>query len=147
MGRFEDAVADFSRAVDFGLDNGYVYCNRGIAYLHMKELDQAIADFDRVLAHDPKNIVIYSDRGLAYLGKKDYERALSDFDRALAIDPRFLAAYENRGSTIWKPSSVRCAISTGRKSWAGKGLSCTSTGAVPVLTGATTTVPLPTSAR
>ena len=45
LGRYEEAIADFSRAIELDSDNSQYYCQRGDARLRKNANDEAIADY------------------------------------------------------------------------------------------------------
>jgi tetratricopeptide (TPR) repeat protein len=87
-----------------------IYCDRGWAYLRLKENEHAIADFDRALALKPEYARAYGRRGLAYRFLKDYQRALVDFDRAIELNPQDTWTYERRGRIYRKLGNYWRAI-------------------------------------
>ena len=54
LGRYEDALQDYDRAleIDPNLANGYI--NRGSAYSHLGQYEKAIADYEKGLELDPE---------------------------------------------------------------------------------------------
>lgn len=95
-GLYEDAVKDFSQAIE--KDPGFVeaYYNRGHLLGRLGKPQEAIQDFTKVISLNPRNPYAYTDRGVAYgsLGKTDL--AIQDFTRAIALKPDLAAAYYNR---------------------------------------------------
>jgi len=86
-GRFEEASADFSRAIDLG-DN-IAYYNRGNAYYYSGDYDKAIPDYNRVLQFDSQNAEAYNARGAAHERQGNLEQGLRDREAAGRLDPRF----------------------------------------------------------
>jgi tetratricopeptide (TPR) repeat protein len=73
------------------------YYNRGMAYLHMENLDRAIADFTKAIEFDPRHADAYTGRGQALRGKGALDRAIADHSKAIEIDPQHADAYNDRG--------------------------------------------------
>jgi len=46
-GKYEEAIAEYERIVDTGIENGYVYYNLGNAYFKNEQLGRAILSFER----------------------------------------------------------------------------------------------------
>ena len=101
-GKYDDAIADFDKAIALDPNDAAAYGNRGNAYYSKGEVDRAIADFDKVIALDPNDAIAYDNRGVAYEKKGDKEKAIADFRKALEIAPSFQeakAALERLGVT------------------------------------------------
>lgn len=82
-GEYDEAIADFTKALELEPNNMSAYCNRGLAYLEKGVPDQAIANFTKALELEPNNIFAYRNRGLAYLYKYDPDKAIEDFTKIL----------------------------------------------------------------
>ena len=96
-GRFEQAIAEFSRAIQ--LDPRFVnaYNNRGIAYKRLNQLDRSIADFTKGISIDPKDADLFSNRASVYALQKNYDRAEMDYSEAIRLAPREIKQYYRRG--------------------------------------------------
>ena len=46
-GKYEEAITEYERIIDSGIENGYVYYNLGNAYFNNKQLGRAILSFER----------------------------------------------------------------------------------------------------
>jgi tetratricopeptide (TPR) repeat protein len=77
MGHYDQAVADFTRAV--GAKEAYIWStwDRGRAYSKLGRLDLAVKDFTAVLEQEPKHVWAHRERGLAYLGLGQLDSAPS----------------------------------------------------------------------
>jgi len=105
--RYDDAIRDYSRALDKGTDSSrtsderrslaLTHQYRGRAYQWYKaDHIKAIADFTEALRLDPKMEMVYYRRGQAYSASKQYAKAADDFEAALMRDPGYpnlLCAY------------------------------------------------------
>jgi tetratricopeptide (TPR) repeat protein len=98
-GQHDQAISDFSKAIEIEAKFAEAYLNRGIVYAQAKgQYDQAISDFSKAIEIDPGNADAHVNRGLAYtLSKGQYDQAIADFNRAIGIDPKLPMAYRNRG--------------------------------------------------
>jgi lipoprotein NlpI len=100
-GRFDDAVAHFSAAIQHAPDHPAAYTRRGMALLGMDEHRRAIDDFDRALAigirSDRRRAIIHGSRGFSWKVLGDFERAAADYEQALAIVPQFSAMHQELG--------------------------------------------------
>ena len=98
------------------------YCNRGAAYLDMKQFDNALKDFSTALHLNPSSAPAYDGLGeTAYrLGK--YQESIAYCNRALYLDPRWTDAlyfrgksYEALGKKTLAQKDIGSALSRGYK--------------------------------
>ena len=64
--RYDDALADFNRAIELDPDNAAFIASRGDAYKHTELYDDALADFNRAIELDPDNAAFIASRGEIY---------------------------------------------------------------------------------
>lgn len=85
--RFQDAVADFSRAlkVEPNFVEAYVY--RATAYARLEQYPNAYDDFTVALKLDPGNLSARLRRGLLYFLHGKYAEATTDFEQYLKYRP------------------------------------------------------------
>lgn len=105
LGRSEEAIMDFSRAI--ALDPHYVNAryNRATTYQELGNDELAIADFNFVLKLEPGRIDALNNRGLAFLKTGDLESAIADFSAAIDVEPTFAIAFNNRG-VAWRRKGI-----------------------------------------
>ena len=96
-GEYEDAVAEYTQAIDLDSNIAAAYYNRGVAYTKLGKYAEAIADYDQAITLDPQDAVAYSNRGIAYRNLGKYAEAIADYTQAIALDPQDAVAYYNRG--------------------------------------------------
>jgi tetratricopeptide (TPR) repeat protein len=82
LGKNQDAIADYDRAIGLDSNNALAYSNRGLAKSDLGKKEEAIADYDRTIGLDPNYAFAYNNRGLAkyQLGKK--QDAIADYQKA-----------------------------------------------------------------
>jgi len=97
LGRYEEAIADFGRAIELDADNPQYYCQRGDARLRTNQNDEAIADYTVAIQQSPRLLWGYHGRGQAYLAKGNGEQALADFNQAVRIKPEAFSLRVLRG--------------------------------------------------
>jgi tetratricopeptide (TPR) repeat protein len=95
-GRHDDAIADYSKAIELQRDFTAAYSNRGLAYAKSGRYQNAIPDFDRAIELDPRNAMTYLKRGSAYFDKSNIASAIKDWSIAISIKPDLMRAYYNR---------------------------------------------------
>jgi Flp pilus assembly protein TadD len=95
-GKYDQAIADYNKALEINPMHAEVYNNRGLAYGKKGQYDQAISDFNKALEINPRDAEAYNNRGVAYGSKGQNDEAISDYSKAIEIDPEGLKAYHNR---------------------------------------------------
>lgn len=85
-GRYDEALADFDRAVALEPQNGLALANRGIARVWRGDLDAARRDLDAAAAVAPDQVIIFRARGLLAQNERAMPDAIAAYSRALAID-------------------------------------------------------------
>ena len=55
QGRYDEAIASYTKAIQLNADDAAAYVNRGVAYGRKGLYDRAIGDFEQALFLDPKN--------------------------------------------------------------------------------------------
>ena len=98
MERYEEAIADYERAIESLPDAPDLYLNYGNALTHVERYEDALAAFEIAFFLDQQNAEIYASRGLALASLGNVQAALADYDRALELDPSNLETYVNRGN-------------------------------------------------
>lgn len=97
--QYEQALADFGRAIDLDPNYAGIYYNRGLTHVTLQNYGQALVDFGWAIDLDPNYDQAYYNRGLTYYAIQKYEQALIDYGRALDIAPGDAKIYNNRGIT------------------------------------------------
>ena len=81
------SLDEYNKGLQLAPGDAILLIDRGIVYLHMKDLDRADADFTQAIASDPKNWAGYYNRALVSEQRAQFDRAVRDLDAALAIVP------------------------------------------------------------
>src|SRR5918998_2689264 len=76
LGRYSDAMTDFTKAVQIDPNHAPAYTNRALALRQTNRNDQALADFSRAIQADP-------NYGPAYIGRANLLRTQGNFQEAL----------------------------------------------------------------
>jgi predicted TPR repeat methyltransferase len=101
MGRTEEALASFDRALSIRPDFVEALCNRATLLLETNKLDAALAAFDAVLAIEPGLALGWNNRGNTLAKLQRFAEAVQCYDRALAVRPEFAEAAENRDFALF----------------------------------------------
>ena len=106
-GNYQEAIENFTKAIESHPDDAFLYNNRGLAAYYgakkAKEYKKAISDYSKALKLKPDYAVAYHNRGLAYFKRGGgtntgpFDKAISDFTKAIELKPDYLDAYYNRG--------------------------------------------------
>jgi tetratricopeptide (TPR) repeat protein len=95
-GQLDQAILDFTKALEINSRFGDAYYNRGLAYNKKGRYDLAISDLNKALEINPGLAEAYNSRGYAYQNKAQYDQAISDLNKALELNPNLAYAYYNR---------------------------------------------------
>jgi tetratricopeptide (TPR) repeat protein len=97
LGEKEQAIADYSKAIE--LDPGYLIAsfNRGVAYGETGQWDKAVTDYTRVLMFDPGHVKAFYNRGLAYANLGQWSKAVEDYSKVIRLESGNTNAFYNRG--------------------------------------------------
>ena len=98
-GRYEEALADFTHALELNPDINRAIGGRAETYRLMGRYEEALADFTLALELDPDDAWAMSGQGLTYRAMGRYEEALAAFTCALEINPDYAWAMSGRGLT------------------------------------------------
>ena len=95
-GKLDQAIADYTKALELNPKFDWAYYNRGNAYGKKGRHDRAIADYNKALEINPRFFLAYFNRGNAYEKKGRHARAIADYTKVIELNPRYAAAYNNR---------------------------------------------------
>ncbi len=102
MRNFEQAIYDYTKAIELDRHYAEAYNNRSAAHLMMENYARAVLDCNWTLELAPHFVAAYINLGIAHTGLRDYTQALTDYRKAMELDPENLYAYYNRGNThLW----------------------------------------------
>ena len=96
-GNYDQAIAEYTQAIELDPSLTSFYYNRGLAYANKADYDNAISDFSQVIKMNPKDREAYFERGYNYSMKGDLELAIADYTQVIQLDPKNAYAYNNRG--------------------------------------------------
>jgi tetratricopeptide (TPR) repeat protein len=103
----DQAIDNYSKAINSNPKLAKAYNNRGIAYIWKKQYDLAIADFSKAIEFDPQNGKAYNNRAIVYAYQGETDKARQDLQKAqslgIAVNPDFLKKIEELPSS---PESI-----------------------------------------
>jgi tetratricopeptide (TPR) repeat protein len=100
LGRYEDAIASYDRAIKINPDLHEAWSNRGVALVNLGRYEKAIASYDRAIKIKPDLHETWYNRGVALGNLGRYEEAIDSFDRTIEINPDDHEAWYNRGNAL-----------------------------------------------
>jgi tetratricopeptide (TPR) repeat protein len=98
--RFQEARAEFDKAIEQGPENAANYSGRGSANLYLGDLAAAAADADKALALDSASAEAHFVRGQVFDWQEHAEEAIAALSRAIELDPRMARYYAFRSLYI-----------------------------------------------
>lgn len=87
LGQTQQAIADFTKALEFDPSYAEGYVNRGAAYAVAGQYDLALADLNKGVELDPKSPMGYLNRSLLYRKTDKLDLAIADYDTYLKLNP------------------------------------------------------------
>jgi tetratricopeptide (TPR) repeat protein len=92
-GNLEQAIANYTRALDIDPKFAEILCRRAHVYQNTGAFDRAIADFSKVISAEPKHVMALLGRGSAFEAKLLTKQAIDDYSRAIRISKAGIAYY------------------------------------------------------
>jgi tetratricopeptide (TPR) repeat protein len=83
LGKPEQALADFDKAIELGYERSHAYASRGLFYASSGKYDKAIADYDKALELDPEDLSPLINRAAVNISRGKLEDAIADYSSAL----------------------------------------------------------------
>lgn len=83
LGKAEEALADFDKAIELGYKEAHAYTSRGLFHAAIGNHDKAIADYNHAIEIDSDDIAPYINRAAVHMQTKQFESAAADYTAAL----------------------------------------------------------------
>ena len=100
LGRLEQAVANYEKALAIKPDYAEAYNNMGSALKDKGESDAAIESYKKALKIKPDYAEAYNNMGNALLNKGEPGPAIESYKKALHIKPDYAEAHNNLGNAL-----------------------------------------------
>ena len=97
-GHKQEAVKEYSKAIELDPSFASAYHNRGILYNDLGEYPKSLKDYSKAIELNPTYVSAYYGRGNAYFDLGEQQKALDDYNKAIELDPSFAFAYNGRGN-------------------------------------------------
>jgi tetratricopeptide (TPR) repeat protein len=102
LGRSNDAIAQFRRALELDPNNAPAVQNLGIAALRMNDVATAQQYLTRALQMNPRLPLALNTMGVIYARNADFPRAIESWNQAVDLDPRQFDALFNIGLVAFR---------------------------------------------
>ncbi|HEY7388513.1 MAG TPA: tetratricopeptide repeat protein [Bryobacteraceae bacterium] len=116
-GRYEQAIAEYQRAIELEPNNSDGYRRLGMAYEANGDTDRALASYQRAVEIEPKYYANHQALGAFWFSRGEYSQSAGHFSKAVQLAPaepflRFAlgAAYDNLGEFTKAEESFRSAL-------------------------------------
>ena len=96
---FEQAVRDYTTALEIDSNNATAYIYRGLAFINLRRHERANRDFSYALALDPCNAIAHTHIGIVHAVTGDHDNAIKNFNHALKADPNYPFVFFSRGAS------------------------------------------------
>ena len=94
MGRVNEAIPYFQRALELKPDYVEAYSNLGSCLLRIGRVNEAITQFQRALELKPDSIEIHNNFGYCLLRIGRVDEAITQFQKSLEIQQNYSAYYD-----------------------------------------------------
>jgi Tfp pilus assembly protein PilF len=109
-GRFEQAIADYNKALEINPKYVNAYDNRGVVWARQGRFDKAVADYSQAIALSPDWAQAYNNRGAALFQQGNFSQAITDYSKAIALNHEYADAYNNRGTVYSRQGNLSQAL-------------------------------------
>lgn len=116
-GSYEQAEAEYQRAIEIDPSNGDAYRRLGQVYERNNQMDQALTAFKKAAEVEPSYFKVYQDLGTFYRDRGDISQAMRLFEREVVLAPDepdahyvLGTAYEESGRFPEAERELRAAI-------------------------------------
>ena len=99
-GKYDLAIADYTKAIELNPEHTEAYSHRGNAYRYKGNLETAIKDYSQAIVLKPKVAESYYTRGEAYLHIRKWEEAQRDLTAAILQGVDIVKAFHNTYGNI-----------------------------------------------
>lgn len=100
LGRHDEAIRLYDKAIELAPDFFEAYNNRGIALNDHGRSEEALQSFDMAIRLHADNLEAYLNRSIALRRLRRLDEALASADRSVKLGPKCAEAYNARGNTL-----------------------------------------------
>jgi len=110
MGRKEESLASYDRAVSLKPDYIDAWFNRGNVLQGLTRLEAAIGSYDKAIDLKPDYVEAWTNRGNALQNLGQLDAALASYDKAIAVRPDYTEALASRGNVLIELDRPEAAV-------------------------------------
>ncbi|WP_353930331.1 tetratricopeptide repeat protein [Okeanomitos corallinicola TIOX110] len=97
LGKYEEAISSYDKAVEIKSDFHQVWNNRGISLNNLGKYEEAISSYDKAVEIKPDLHLAWYNRGISLHKLGRYEEAIFSYDKAVEIKPNLHLVWYNLG--------------------------------------------------
>jgi len=110
IGRLDDAISDYKKALAINPTYEKAHNNLGTAYTEKGMLDEAISEYMKAIDLKSDYLKAYYNLGVAYFRAGKLDEAIAEYTRALSINADYAEAHNNLGITYIKKGEIDTAV-------------------------------------
>jgi CHAT domain-containing protein/Flp pilus assembly protein TadD len=100
LGRYEEALESYDRAISFKHDDHEAWSNRGVSLGDLGRHEEALKSYDRAISFKHDKHEAWSNRAVSLCDLGRYEEAIESYDRAISLNHNDYKAWSNRGNAL-----------------------------------------------
>lgn len=110
MELYQEAIQDFTTAIELEANNPQYYTNRGLSYYNLEMYHEAMQDYNQAIIIAPQEVIPYYNRGSCYAVMGQYDEAIADYTQAISLEPNNWELYEMRAKTYYLQDDNEAAL-------------------------------------
>jgi len=118
IGKLDEAVKRFEKALSIKPDYAQAHNNLGVTLQELSQLDAAVKSYEKALAIEPDYAQAHNNLGVTLQELAQLDAAVKSYEKALAIKPDFADAHYNLGVTLQELSQLDAAVKSYEKALA-----------------------------
>ncbi|MDZ8050393.1 MAG: tetratricopeptide repeat protein [Aulosira sp. ZfuVER01] len=96
-GKYQEAVNDFTQAIEINPRNALAYNRRGDAFYRLGDYQKSLSDSSKAIQLNPQDANAYYDRGFSHYELGKYKEAIADYTKAIKLNAKNPYNYYGRG--------------------------------------------------
>jgi tetratricopeptide (TPR) repeat protein len=112
LGKYEEAIASYERAIELKPDDDAAWYNRGVSLYNLCRYEEAIASYERAIELKSDDDAAWYNRGISLYNLGRYEEAIASFERAIEFKPDNDAAWYNQGVSLYNLGKYEGSIAS-----------------------------------
>ena len=107
IGKPNEAVLAFKKAISINPNNAEAYNNLGVALKEQGKLDKAIEAYKKALSIKPKYAEAHNNLGNVFRDKGKLTQAIEAYTKALSIKSDYADAHNNMGKALYEQGKLK----------------------------------------